>query len=90
MDTMEETEKEVSVRVCESVSEAMQEPMEALPPLSDAINLDGLDAIVTGDLTHDVTVTFSYAGMRVLVHSGSTIYVRPIREGTENQWETSV
>lgn len=81
---MGKVQKEVSVLITETVSEALGEPMEALPPLSNAIDLDGLDAIVTDDPSHDVTITFSYADMRVLIHSGSTIYVRPIRDGREN------
>ncbi|TKX53360.1 hypothetical protein EXE44_17410, partial [Halorubrum sp. SS7] len=48
-------------------------------PLSDAIDTDGLDAIVTGDSSHDVTVAFSYAGMAVFVYADSTVYVRPER-----------
>lgn len=87
---MGKVQKEVSVLITETVSEALEEPMEALPPLSNAIDLDGLDAIMTGDPSHDVTITFSYADMRVLIHSGSTIYVRPIRDGRENLPDTRV
>lgn len=87
---MGETQKEASVLVCETVAESLQEPMETLPPLANEIDLDALDAMVTDDPSQDVTVTFSYAGMRVLVHSGSTVYVRPIREGRKSPPDSTV
>lgn len=87
---MEEAQKEASVLVCETVAELLQEPMETLPPLSNAIDLDGLNAIVTDDPSQDVTITFSYAGMRVFVHSGSTVYVRPIGKGQKSPRDTQV
>ncbi|SFR49447.1 MULTISPECIES: HalOD1 output domain-containing protein [Halorubrum] len=76
---MSSAHEEICVTVSETVSEARDEPVDALPPLSDAIDTDGLDAIVTGDSSHDVTVAFSYAGMAVFVYADSTVYVRPER-----------
>lgn len=64
------------VLVTEAVSDALEVPMEELPPLSEAISLDGLDAVVSHSDT-DVTVTFSYAGLLVFVHSAGLVYVRP-------------
>jgi|AntDeeMetageno51_2_1112566.scaffolds.fasta_scaffold00170_5 hypothetical protein len=81
---MREAHNEASVLICETVAESLQEPMEALPPLSSAIDFDGLDALVTDDPSHDVTITFTYAGMRVLVHSGPTVYVRPIHDESKS------
>lgn len=69
--------KDISVTVSETVSDALGEPVNALPPLSDAVDTDGLDAVVTDDQSQDVTITFSYAGMSVFVRSDSTVYVRP-------------
>lgn len=71
--------KEICVTVSETVSDALGEPVDALPPLADAVDTDGLDAVVTDDGSQDVTITFSYAGMSVFVRSDSTVYVRPQR-----------
>lgn len=65
------------VRIIEAVSVVSETPVETLPPLSDAIEVDGLEALITDNPVHDVTVTFAYAGVRVLVHSDRTVYVRP-------------
>lgn len=65
--------------IAEAASDALETPMEELPPLSTAIDLDGLDAVITNSQSNDVTVIFSYAGLRVLVHSSNTVYVRPLR-----------
>lgn len=77
--SMSGVHEEICVSVTETVSDALGEPVEGLPPLSDAIDTDGLDAVVTDDRSHDVTVTFSYAGMSVFVRADSTVYVRPQR-----------
>lgn len=82
--------KDICVTVSETVSEARGESVEALPPLSEAIDTDGLDATVTNERSHDVTVIFSYAGMRVLVHSDSTVYVRPLRTAIADSEEKHV
>jgi hypothetical protein len=77
--------EEICVTVTETVSDALGEPVDALPPLSDAVDTDGLDALVTGDRSHDVAVTFSYAGLAVLVRSDATVYVSPRRSPGEGQ-----
>lgn len=66
--------------VTEAVSDALEVPIEELPPLSESISLDGLDAIVSSGNDTDVAVTFSYAGLRVFVHSREFVYVRPTYE----------
>lgn len=73
---------ESAVRTVEEVAEAVGRPVEGLPPLSRSINPDALNGLITGNRSHDVTVTFAYAGARVLVHSDGTIYVRPLESGT--------
>lgn len=75
--------------IAEAVSDALETPIEELPPLSSAIDLDGLDALITNSQPHDVTVTFSYAGLRVLVHSSNTVYVRPLHHGDTDPLETA-
>lgn len=77
---MQQPLAEITVRIAEAVSAALNVPIEDLPPLSQAIDLEAVEAIVTGDPDHDVTVTFAYAGLRVLVHSRRTVYVRPIND----------
>lgn len=68
------------MRVTEAVSDALDVPIEELPPLSESINVDGLDAVVSPGSATDITVTFSYASLRVFVHSQEFVYVRPTRE----------
>jgi len=43
---------------------------------------------MTGDRSHDVTVTFLYAGHRVLVHSNNIVYVSPIQNDNSERCET--
>jgi hypothetical protein len=73
--------EEMTLPVLETVADAAGSPIAALPPLSESVNLDGLDALVTNDDDHDVTVTFRYAGHRIVVHSNGTVYAHPIRDG---------
>lgn len=87
---MRESSEETLMRITEVVSDALNTPIEQLPPLSHSIDLEGLDAIVTDDRHQDVTVTFPYAGHRVLVHSGDTVYVRPIQKDNPDRWNTVV
>lgn len=68
------------ILITEAVSDALETPIEELPPLSESINLDGLDAIVSASDAADVAVIFSYAGLRVFVHSDGFVYVRPTYE----------
>ncbi|GAA0534716.1 HalOD1 output domain-containing protein [Halorubrum ejinorense] len=86
---MSSVHKEICVTVSETVSDALGEPVDALPPLSEAIDTDGLDAVVTEDRSHDVTIAFSYAGMSVFVCADSTVYVRPQRTPGERSPDTS-
>jgi|AntRauTorcE11898_2_1112593.scaffolds.fasta_scaffold73428_1 hypothetical protein len=66
--------------ITEAASEALETPVAELPPLADCINLDGLDAVVGNTDADDVTVIFSYAGLRVFVNSADFVYVRPASE----------
>ena len=87
--SMKESLEEPLVTIAEVVSDVLDTPMEELPPLSQSIDLEGLHAVVTNDGSHDVTVTFSYAGHRVLVHSNNTVYVRPIQNDNTDRWNTA-
>jgi hypothetical protein len=76
---MDQAPEEVTVPIVETASDALGTGVEDLPPLSESVPLDGLDAVVA-DPSQDVTVTFSYAGLRILVHSGGTVYAGPARD----------
>lgn len=72
---------EITVTVSEAVADALATPIEELPPLSNAIDLDALGAIVsskTNARPPDVTVRFEYLGLEVFVHSGGMVYAQPI------------
>lgn len=72
---------ETTLRIAEAVSDVVGTPIEELPPLSEVINPEAVAALVAENHSQDVRITFSYAGVRVLVHSGATVYVRPIQPG---------
>lgn len=74
---MAQTRDETLIAVVEAVSNRLGTPVEDLPPLSESISLDGLEAVTGSGDYDDVTVEFSYAGLRVFVHSGEFVYVRP-------------
>lgn len=78
-------EKEISVTVVQAVFVALDAPVNELPPVTDAIDPDALEAVVSNDPPSDVTVTFSYAGRRVVVLEGKTVYVRPEDGEPKNQ-----
>lgn len=86
--SMKEPSEETFMALTEALSDALNSPIEELPPISHSIDLEGLDAVVADDRSHDVTVTFPYAGHRVLVHSNNTVYVRPIQSDTTDRWDT--
>jgi|AntRauTorcE11898_2_1112593.scaffolds.fasta_scaffold04656_2 hypothetical protein len=72
--------------VTKVVSDALETPMEELPPLSHAVDLDALDELVSSNASprlSGVTVTFTYAGLNVVVLSCGTIYATPITHGDE-------
>lgn len=80
---MAEPDDQALVLVSEAVSDALETPIEELPPMSKSINLDGLNAVLNHTSTTDVAVIFSYAGLRVFVHSDGFVYVRPT--GTDGE-----
>lgn len=79
----------VLLLVSEAVSDALETPIDELPPLSESIDLDGLDAVVSHSAA-DVAVTFSYAGLRVFVHSDGFVYVGPTWEDRALELDAAV
>lgn len=67
---------DVLTTVTELVSDATGRPIEDLPPLTTALDPGAFTELVTN--SHDVAVTFTYAGQRVFVHSETAVYVQPI------------
>lgn len=76
--------EEISLAIIEAVSEATGTPIEELPLISDSIDPDAIEALVMADSSADLTVTFTYAGQRVVLHSDNTVFVQPIDEEIGN------
>lgn len=81
---MAQPSDELIIQISEAVSEALDRPVTDLPPLMDAIDLTALGAIVSTHPSQDVSVSFSYADLRVVVRSDYTIFVYPLRETQPN------
>ena len=67
--------------VTEVVSDALEKPVDDLPPLSRAIDPDALDRLVssnTSTQSPEVIVVFEYASMEVIIHSQEVVCARPI------------
>jgi|GEM_PF-425388 hypothetical protein len=75
---MEESPSEITIPIANAASTVLGTPVEALPPISESISLDALNELVSDDTSADVT--FTSAGLHVLVHSGGTVYVRPTED----------
>lgn len=71
---------EVTLLIMETASDALEKPMEDLPQLSKSVEIDAVNALISDDPMHEVTIIFSYAGLRVVIYSGGTVYVHPIHE----------
>jgi len=80
---MGESPDDTMIAVAETVSNALETPIEELPPLSESIDVDALDEVVPSDQSRNVTVTFTYAGVSVFVHSGNVVAVRPVADGSD-------
>jgi hypothetical protein len=67
--------------ISEAAAEALEIPIEELPPLSEVVDPDALDELVTpttGSPATVVTVTFKYAELDVFVSSSGIVYARPV------------
>lgn len=80
--------REISVPIAETVFGSLETPASELPPLSDAIDLDALESLVPTEASRDVTVVFSYEGLRVIVHSGRVVCVQSDRR--DGEWPLDV
>jgi hypothetical protein len=79
-----------SVRVIEVVSDALEVPLEELPPLPHEIDPDALDRLVSeksGSPSPRVTVWFEYAGLTVIMHSNWMVYVQPIDDKSKGAFD---
>lgn len=81
---MDQPPSEIIPRVTTEVALAAGTPITELPPVTEAINPDGLESLVTDEKSHDVRITFTYAGHRVNVHADNTVYVRGIHDPTSD------
>ena len=66
---MAQPPREMTTSILEPVSAVSEAAVETLPPLSNTTEADGLEAFIPDNPVYDVTITFAYAGLRVLVHS---------------------
>ena len=81
---MRATTDQPTETVTEVVSDALEKPVDDLPPLSRVINPDALNRLVssnTSTRSPEVTVIFEYAGLKVVIHSQEVVYARPIDDG---------
>jgi len=70
--------------VTEVVSDALEKPVNDLPPLSRVLDPDALNRLVssnTSTRSPEVTVIFEYASLKVVIHSQEVVYARPIDDG---------
>lgn len=81
-DEMEHVPDETTLTVVKTVSDVLGVSDDELPPLSNSIDLDALDAAVSNDPVANVVVKFTYAGLRVTVSSRQTATARPIDSRT--------
>ena len=86
---MEKPNRDLLLSVSEVASDALGVSVDDLPSLANAVDPDALEALVSpaGDLHRDtVRVTFDYAGLEVVVQSGTIVYASPISES----WDGSI
>lgn len=76
---MAQSPDEITVPIAEAASDVLDRPVTDLPPLGDAIDLTALDSVISANPAHNVSVTFQYAGLRVIAHSDNTVYVYPLQ-----------
>lgn len=79
---MGQSREEITIPIVEAVSDARETPIEELPPLTGSIDPDALETLVDDDRYQGLSVTFAYAGLRVVVHSGDTVYVGSLHDET--------
>lgn len=72
------TPTELTNVVVETVSDARGIPIEELPPLAEAVDIDAVAALISASTTDPkaVTITFSYAGLCLSVSPGAVVHVQ--------------
>ena len=78
---MKATTTQPTETVTEVVSDALEKPVDDLPPLSRVLDPDALNRLVssnTSTRSPEVTVIFEYASLKVVIHSQEVVYARPI------------
>lgn len=73
--------------VAETAADALETPVTELPPLSDAVDPDALAALASSPATDSpggVTITFTYAGLDVVVYGGPTVTVQACPQNLES------
>lgn len=78
----DDRESGLSISIVRSVAAHSNTPVEELPPLTDTIDPDALDALVDSMATG--SVAFPYAAHVVTVAADGTVDVRPVAERTDN------
>lgn len=84
---MELTTDEMTNVVAETTADALEMPVTEIPPLSDVMDFDALATLASATPTGSpdgVTVTFSYAGLDVLVYGGATVVVQACPRNREH------
>ncbi|MFB6170967.1 MAG: HalOD1 output domain-containing protein [Haloarculaceae archaeon] len=69
-----------STAVVEAVAAATGRRIDDLPPLQETVNADSLDELLTGEARGsdgELTVTFTYVGVDVVVSRDGTVAVHP-------------
>lgn len=69
-----EKNERLLLSIVDTVSDALDTPMEQLPTLNESVDLG---ALVTEDRSSSVAVSFDYSGLCVLVRSRELIYAQP-------------
>ncbi|MFB6120121.1 MAG: HalOD1 output domain-containing protein [Halobacteriaceae archaeon] len=69
--TYDPSREDPSMRVCAAVAELRGVDATALPPLSDSLDPDALNALMRAPADTGVALSFSYAGATVTVADGT-------------------
>jgi hypothetical protein len=75
------TNRPIETTVAEIASDALETPVEELPVLFNEVDTDALERLVSPSVSTrstSVTVVFEYAGLKVTVQSGGTVYATSI------------
>ena len=77
---MPDVADETILAVAETVSRELEIPVTEVPSLTRSIDIEALTSLVANDPTGNLTVSFTHAGLQVIVHSNDSVIVRPTLE----------